>query len=139
MAGAAYRRRLLVLGLTGIRCRDGRSSLVGRRVRLRDPRRLGRVALVRRRILRVRPRVFWQGGGGFAADASSLVGSDHKRVLYRKTRASNPLVGAGKPLRELVLDALPLLLELHESLPGLLLRGLVPPPDCVAEGLERRS
>src|SRR6185503_5651926 len=45
----------------------------------------------------------------------------------------------GEPLRELVLDALPLLLELHEALPSLLLCGLVPPPDGIAERLERRA
>src|SRR6476660_8636604 len=120
MAGAAYRRRLLALGLAGIRRGDRRRPLVGGRVRLRDLSRLGRVALVRGWI-----RGTW------------LVGRDHDRVLYRETRAPNPLVGAGEPLRELVLDALPLLLELHEALPGLLLGGLVPPPDCIAERLER--
>src|SRR5205823_1062410 len=83
---------------------------------------LGRIALVRRRIRGAR-----------------LVRCDHDRLLYRKPRAADPLVDAGEPLRELVLDALPLLLELHEPLPRGALRGLVPPPDGVAEGLQRRA
>src|SRR2546423_9492349 len=94
MAGAAYRRRLLALGLARVGRRNRGRSLVGRRVGLRNLRRFGRIALVRRRIRWAWPRVFWPGGGGFAADASNLVGRDHDRVLYRETRAPNPLVSA---------------------------------------------
>src|SRR6476619_2965615 len=115
MAGAAYRRGLLALVLAGIGRRDRRRPLVGGRVRLRDLSRLGRIALVRRRI-----RGTW------------LVGRDHDRVLYRETRAPNPRVGAREPLGELVLDALPLLFELHEALPGVVLCSLVTSPDGAA-------
>src|SRR5215470_7922908 len=113
---------LVGLGLAGVGRRDRRRPLVGRRVRLGDLGRLRRVALVRRRIR----------GTGFVRD-------DHDRLLYRKTRAANPLVGAGEPLGELVLDALHLLLELHQPVPGLLLVGLVAAPDGVAERPDSRA
>src|SRR5581483_12131427 len=91
-------RPLFVPGLARIRSRIGSWSrwcaLVGRRIRLGNPRGLGWVALVGRRIRRV----------GF-------VRSDHHRLLYRKAGSPNPLVRVGEPSRELVLDAFQLLLE----------------------------
>src|SRR5262245_42604022 len=110
---------LVALVPAGVRYR--RRPLVGRWVRLRDLRRLRRVALVRRRIRGTR-----------------FVRGDHHRFLDWKTGAANPLVGACEPLRKLVLDPLRFLLELHQPLPGLLLVGLVPAPDGVAEPPESR-
>ena len=90
---------LLLLGLPGSGA-GAAASLVGRRIRLGTRAGSGGSS----------------SGGGYG---DWLVRSDHDRVLYREARAANPLVGAGEPLRELVLDALPLLLELHEPLPSL--------------------
>src|SRR5581483_8926753 len=99
----------------------GRRALVGRRIRLGDMSGWWRVALVRWRI---------RGAG--------LVRGHHHRLLYRKSRSSNPLVGVGEPGRELVLDALHLLLELDEPFPRRTLGGLVAAPRGVAERLQRR-
>jgi hypothetical protein len=68
-----------------------------------------------------------------------FAGRHHDRLLYRKTRAPNPLVGACEPHGELVLDALSLLLELDEPFTSLPLGELVPPPDGVAERPQCRA